>query len=136
MNTKTYSRLSDRGTGLGICEPLISEARRLLLDMLQSFFVNDTLSLEGCYLKILFRDGSRLFVTYNSHQEYSYQYIYSMSKNDRERFDNYDRHWPVKSKPHHFHIRGHQDVKESPMTGDPSNDIPILVEFLKNHLKI
>ena len=118
------------------CEELISAARQLLLEALQQSIITESLSLEGCYLKMLFRDGSRLFVTYNKYNEYSYQYLYSLNKYDRERFDNYDKHWDVRSQPHHFHSRGSTVVEHSPMMGDPQHDIPILINFLKKRLKI
>ena len=117
------------------CEHLVTTARRLLLDALQPLVLSETLNLDGCYLQLRFRDGSRLFVTYNNHHEYSYQYLYSRHEYDRERFDNYDREWPVPSRPHHFHVRGRPDVLESPMTGDPQQDMLRLVDFLKKRLQ-
>ncbi len=59
-----------------------------------------------------------------------------MQKDDRERFDNYDKEWNVRTQPHHFHARGTQDVQESPMKGEPQHDIPILIKFLEKRLNI
>ena len=94
------------------------EARSLLLDSISS-------------LKFIFNNGTILFVTYNKVAEYSYQYIYSYKKYDRERYDNYDKHWKVKTRPHHFHPRYKKEGNESPMNGFPDHDIPVLIKFLK-----
>ncbi|MBA7527024.1 hypothetical protein ES705_19197 [subsurface metagenome] len=51
------------------------------------------------------------------------------------RFDNYDDRWDVKTRPHHFHKRCMQSVIESPMDGDPNQDIPVLVKKIKEFLK-
>lgn len=56
-------------------------------------------------MKILFNNGSTLYITYNDHSEYSYQYLYSLKAFDRDRFDNFDKEWEVSSKPHHYHPR-------------------------------
>ena len=49
------------------------------------------------------------------------------------RFDNYDDRWDVKSRTHHFHVRGLQSSKESPMLGDPSHDIPNLLRMIQDY---
>ena len=62
--------------------------------------------------------------------ENTYLIIYSPNPDDQMRFDNYDNVWPVKTRPHHLHIRGMQNVVESPMTGAPDNDIPIIFKYI------
>ena len=57
-------------------------------------------------------------------------------KHDRERFDNYDKKWNIKTHPHHFHPRYRKEGKESLMTGIPDHDIPLLVKFLKEKMNI
>ncbi|MCJ7651843.1 MAG: hypothetical protein MUP85_24850 [Candidatus Lokiarchaeota archaeon] len=49
------------------------------------------------------------------------------------RFDNYDDRWDVKTRPHHFHVRGLQYSLESPMLGDPSHHIPILLRMIQDY---
>ena len=77
--------------------------------------------------------GFRLYIRYNDYGEYSYQLIFSQKPNDRLRFDNYDNVWKVSTHPHHFHQRGEKNAIESPMTGDPNHDIPILIKY-KNYI--
>ena len=75
------------------------------LDILSSHISSELIDLEGEFLKVAFNNGTILYVTYNKVGEYSYQYIYSYKKYDRERFDNYDKKWNIKTHPHHFHPR-------------------------------
>jgi hypothetical protein len=58
--------------------------------------------------------------------------MFSQKKFDYVRFDNYDEHWQVETKPHHFHLRNQGKVESSEMIGYPSIGIPLLVKFLKN----
>ncbi len=51
------------------------------------------------------------------------------------RFDNYDDIWDVKTHPHHFHVRRLQSVVESPMSGEPNHDIPILLKKILDSIK-
>ena len=44
-----------------------------------------------------------------------------------------DKEWNVSSKPNHFHPRFTKNGFNSPMTGDFSIDIPLLIEMIKNH---
>ncbi len=110
------------------------EARSLLLNSLSSHIFSEVIDLEGGFLKFIFNNGTILFVTYNKVAEYSYQYIYSYKKYDRERYDNYDKHWNVKTRPHHFHPRYKKEGNESPMNGIPDHDIPVLVKFIKEKI--
>lgn len=82
----------------------------------------------GKELKILLSNGVEIYVVYNDHHQYSYTIIYSNSKYDRKRFDNYDDRWSVNTRPHHYHIRGSNQIIESPMVGNPNDDIPLLIK--------
>ncbi len=86
-------------------------------------------------LKAIFQNEIILNVRYNDYGEYTYSVIYSPNPDDQMRFDNYDDRWNVKTRPHHFHIRGMQSVKESPMKGEPNQDIPILIRKIIEYLK-
>ena len=79
-------------------------------------------------LKVVFYDEIILYVRYNNYGEYTYCVIFSPNPDDQMRFDNYDDRWDVKTRPHHFHIRGMESVIDSPMIGDPKKDIPILIQ--------
>ena len=81
-------------------------------------------------LKIMFSNGNLIYIRYNDYFQYSYQIIYSQSPFDRIRFDNFDDHWNVDTKPHHKHERGSRKVSKSPMVGDPQKDIVKLNEFI------
>jgi hypothetical protein len=81
-------------------------------------------------LKITFHNEIILYIRYNDYGEYSYSITYSPNPDDQMRFDNYDDIWNVKTKPHHWHSRGLQTVIESPMNGDPDNDVPLLIELI------
>ncbi len=81
--------------------------------------------------KILFIDGTILYLKFNSFGEYAYQQAFSGQKLDRARFDNFDQNWPVRSAPHHFHPRTKEEAIDSPMHGDPVKDIPLLCELIR-----
>lgn len=117
-------------------ESKLIKARSLLLDHLSFLISSELIDLEGGFLKITYHNGTILYITYNSAEEYSYQYIYSYKKYDRERFDNYDKKWKVKTQPHHFHPRAKKEGEDSLMCGDPEHDIPLLVQFLKGKMNI
>ena len=110
------------------------EARKMLFQALQSEIIQTELKTSIYQVKILFSQGSILFIRYNEYNEYGYQLIFSKRKNDFARFDNFDDRWAVLTKPHHFHSRYKKTVVESPMTGDPKLDMPKLIEFLKKEL--
>ena len=78
-----------------------------------------------------FKNGMNLYVRYNNHNEYSYQIIFSQKSLDRIRFDNYDAHWIVNSKPHHVHKRHESIGSDSNMNGDPTHDVPLLLMELR-----
>ncbi len=83
-------------------------------------------------LHIALIDGIHLYIVYNDHGEYSYSIIFSKLDLDRCRFDNYDDHWNVSSRPHHFHPRKTKEAIKSPMIGFPDQDIIKLIELLKS----
>ena len=116
-------------------ERKLIKARSMLLEQLSSQISSEFIDLEGGFIRVVFNNGTILYVTYNKVEEYSYQYIYSYKKYDRERFDNYDKKWKVKSHPHHFHPRKKMEGKESLMKGIPNHDIPLLIQFLKGKIK-
>jgi hypothetical protein len=99
--------------------------------------INDLLlgiNLEAQYPRLVasFRDGTVLYVRFNEHGQYSYSILFSESELDRCRFDNFDDKWLVPSKPHHFHPRTSKQGFKSPMKGDPDDDIPLLLNLLRN----
>ena len=81
-------------------------------------------------LKLTFTTGSKLFIRYNEFEEYGYQLVISKKKYDTIRFDNFDDRWPVPSRPHHFHPKNNNPVRESPMVGLPSEDVPKLIAII------
>ena len=83
-------------------------------------------------IKILLNDGLIVFIRYNNYQEYSYSVIFSSSKYDRIRFDNFDDKWNVKTRPHHFHPIDNKEGYSSVMLGKPREDLPILFDLLNN----
>ena len=79
-------------------------------------------------------DGTDLYIQYNNYSQYSYQIVFSPKKQDLSRFDNFDDHWDVSTKPHHYHARFEYIPKSSPMTGNPDNDMEKLCDFLRTHI--
>lgn len=84
-------------------------------------------------LEIKLINGLRLHIRYNDFGEYSYKLIFSSDDLDRIRFDNYDKDWNVETKPHHYHLRGAEEAMKSPMSGTPSDDLPILISEIEKH---
>lgn len=73
---------------------------------------------ERVRLNVYFIGNQRLFIRFNDYQQYAYQFILSPKIGKFFRFDNFDDHWDVSKKPHHFHsIEG--NVVKSPMNGEP-----------------
>lgn len=85
---------------------------------------------RGFELKIKLNNGIFLYIVYNDHNHYSYTIQYSLLKFDRKRFDNFDDFWEVETRPHHFHVRGSEEVATSPMTGDPRIDFLNLINAI------
>lgn len=86
-------------------------------------------------LKVIFHNEIYLYIRYNDYGEYSYCIIYSPNPDDQMRFDNYDDIWNVKTRPHHFHVRGMQSIIDSPMNGEPNHDITILLKNILDSIK-
>ncbi len=97
-----------------------------LLPEIKEEFIDD----ERPFMKISFFKGIVLYIRYNDYEEYSYQLNYSQDVLDRIRYDNYDNMWGLDSKPNHLHPKGQKTAIESPINGDPKQDIPILLEEL------
>ena len=111
-------------------------ARRFIFQALQKEIINSELDHSIYQLKILFSQGTVLYIRYNKYDEYAYQVIFSKRKGDWIRYDNFDDIWSVSTKPHHFHSRYNKPIMESRMIGDPEHDMPKLIEFLKETLFI
>lgn len=112
----------------------LHEARKLLNDALQAEIIDLELNLTIYQLQLTFTTGAQLFIRYNEFEEYGYQLILSKKKYDTLRFDNFDDRWPVSSRPHHFHPRDNGPVKESPMVGSPSQDMPKLITHIQDEI--
>lgn len=112
------------------------KARKILFHALETEIIQLNLDSLIYQLKIVFSQGSILFIRYNEFDEYAYQVIFSKRKGDFVRFDNFDDRWLISTKPHHFHTKYYKKVTESSMTGDPEHDMPILIEYLKKELAI
>ena len=97
------------------CQDKIQSASKLLHAQLYQSILDSNLDLIDCTLKLTFRNGAILYITYNNHREYSYHLMYTKNAFDRERFDNYDKNWDVNTKPHHFHVRVEKSVIHSSM---------------------
>lgn len=82
-------------------------------------------------LKTVFYSGIVLYIRYNDFGEYTYLVIYSPNPDDQMRLDNYDNIWPVRTRPHHFHVRGMQSVVDSPMNGEPNRGVPLLFKNIQ-----
>ena len=76
-------------------------------------------------------DATIIYIQYNNYDEYSYSIVYSPLDQDICRFDNYDQNWDVSSRPHHFHPRKIYEAQESPMRGNPLEDMEELCLFLR-----
>jgi hypothetical protein len=87
------------------CEEKIKRASAILISSFSEQIQRHLLDVDGCFTKIDFKNGRILYITYNSYEEYSYQFLYSFNHLDREHFDNYDKNWNVNTQPHHFHKR-------------------------------
>ena len=81
-------------------------------------------------LRAVLQDETSIIIYYNDHDQYSYSIIFSEKKEDRCRFDNFDKNWKVKTAPHHFHPRWTLEAFESPFLGDPDSDISGLCDLI------
>ena len=108
-------------------------ARNLITQKYTRLIREVLLHKERPVLKVVFNFEVILYIRYNNFGEYSYSVVFSPNPDDQMRFDNYDDRWDVKTRPHHFHVRGLQSSIESPMLGDPNHDIPILLRMIQNY---
>ena len=107
----------------------LQKARRIFINILQGRIIKDEINESICQLKIMLDSGMVIYIRYNQFGEYGYQIIHSRKKNDFSRFDNYDDRWKVKTRLHHYHIKGGHEVKSSPMSGNPEKDMLILAKY-------
>lgn len=110
-------------------------ARKIIIDDYNKYIKDIILDKDRPVLKIVFHKEIYLYLRYNDYEEYSYSIIFSPNPDDQLRFDNYDNIWDVKTRPHHFHIRGLKKVIESPMIGEPKHDIPIILKYALENTK-
>ena len=108
----------------------ILEAQKIINNNLASEIRSTNLNKWGKELEVSLFNGVRIYIVYNDFNQYSYSVIYSESKHDRIRYDNYDDRWDVTTKPHHLHLRGSRQTIESKMIGNPHKDMEILVQIV------
>ena len=111
-------------------EEKLRAAFHLLEHALGVQIVDIELLLELGRIKTGLKDGTIVYVQYNDYGEYSYIIQFSYVSKDSYRFDNYDTTWSVQSMPHHFHPRNLDEGFQSPMTGIPEHDIPLLCSLI------
>jgi hypothetical protein len=114
-------------------EEKLDAAKKHVIEILSSDMLTLDFNPEQNQFKCVLRDGSRLYIVYNSGGEHAYQLLFSEDRLDRVRFDSMDVTWKVTSKPNHFHPRFAKEGFFSPMTGDPESDMPNLCNLIKNH---
>ncbi|OLS19915.1 MAG: hypothetical protein HeimC2_39410 [Candidatus Heimdallarchaeota archaeon LC_2] len=108
----------------------ILEVQSILIEQLGSDITSFTLNKSGKELKFILISGIVLYIVYNDYDQYSYSIIYTQSKYDRIRYDNFDDRWDVVTRPHHLHIRGSNKTEQSEMTGLPNSDMLTFLEIL------
>jgi hypothetical protein len=106
-------------------------AKKIFEEKLNDSFTIFTLDFDDPKIGVEMKNGIKLYIQYNDHDQYSYSLIFSTMDLDRCRYDNYDQNWDVKSKPHHFHPKSSKLGIESPMNGDPQHDITLLCELIQ-----
>jgi len=109
----------------------IQIAKGLLEKFLGELITDINIDIEDPRIFAKLRDGSRLYIQFNDHDQYSYSVIFSDGLLDRCRFDNYDDRWSISTHPHHVHIRMSSQAFASKMTGNPKKDMPILCDLIK-----
>ena len=115
----------------------IERARRILEESLGDLIVDLQVNFFSPRLVILVRDGTRIYIRYNDHDQYTYSFVFSASEGDKCLFDNYDDRWAVRTRPHHFHSRFRAHTSASPMKGNLEEDILLLCKlFLTGQLQL
>ncbi|MFX0097980.1 MAG: DUF6516 family protein [Candidatus Hodarchaeota archaeon] len=85
-------------------------------------------------IRVVLQEGNMIYIYFNDHEEYSYSLIFSSSKLDRVRFDNFDKDWDVKTSPHHFHPRNVEEGFDSPMVGEPLDDLKYFCDLINTEV--
>lgn len=65
----------------------------------------------------------------DQHTDYAYQLLHDESH--MLRWDNKEHFPALASFPHHFH-NAHEDTESSPLSGDPTHDLPIVLNLIAN----
>lgn len=108
----------------------IKNSKDILEEKIGDLILSLETKIEDFRIDLLLRNGHQVCIQFNNYNQYSYSIIFSKLLLDRCRFDNYDDHWEITTKPHHFHPRYLKEGKKSPMIGDPIKDIHLLGELL------
>jgi len=103
-------------------------ARQIIVDELLHEIKEILIDDERPRLEITFLKGFKAYIRYNDFGEYSYQLTFSQKVNDRIRYDNFDKKWPVTTQPNHLHPKGDLKAINSPMKRNPLQDIPLLIQ--------
>lgn len=111
-------------------DELLNLASLELLRLLGPLCVYHQLLVDRNRLTLHLSSGIKVYIRYNNYNQYAYVIQFSLKKQDRTRYDNYDTIWDVKTNPHHYHIRNSDKVSESPMVGDPNIDMIKLCKLL------
>ncbi len=106
-------------------------ARDQIVDQYREIVSDIIFEKDRPILKVILHSGITIYIRYYHFGEYTYLAIFSPKPDDMLRFDNFDDLWPVKTRPHHFHIRGMKNVIASNLTGDPEKDIPLFFKAIK-----
>ncbi len=112
---------------------LLKQAATILHPLLKDIILSLNQDLEGGQLSIVLNNGIRLYVVYNNFKQYGYQIMKSLKPKEFVRFDNFDERWNVSTSPHHFHPYKGTHAIESPMIGNPTEDLPQLCEWIKEN---
>lgn len=113
-------------------EQLMLEAYDIIQRELRRFISEIDLDEDTGRLRIKLKSGITVFIRYNNYNQYSYVILFLSQTLDRVRFDNFDDRWEVTTKPHHTHPRYKEKAAKSPFRGIPTEDTPILCNFLRS----
>lgn len=108
----------------------IKDSKDIFEEKIGDLILNLETKIEEFRIDLILRNGHKVCIQFNQYNQYSYSIIFSNLFLDRCRFDNYDDHWKVTTKPHHFHPRYLKEGKKSPMIGEPIKDISLLIDLL------
>ncbi len=128
----TKSKINGETTKLKASERNLLVAIKIFDDVCFDLILEKEINLKLKRVKYRLTDATIVYIQYNNYNEYSYSIVYSHLDQDLCRFDNYDQHWKVTSRPHHFHPRKIYEARESPMSGNPLDDMQELCSFLRS----